>query len=369
MKTNLLTLLALLSVITTQNAFSYNEIIRPYHSVRAAGMGDVRYTTGLFEENFYANPARATENPENLFQLPKISAEVGTNTLGTISDITKSGSGLSGFAKDVGKPVSQRFQLVFPGFYKKNFWTDKWTMGIGMLISEQFVVGVHQNATIDPMLLVSAGPAITVARRLLEEDRLSIGATLHAEYRLSSNSGFAMKDFLTGTSLSDSIHGGSGLGFNLDLGTTFRPHWTFLDFQYEVGAALNNVMGGYGKQFSISRASSFKKDPIGTPHTFNFGCSAIRKTLPGFDSYSLAVEFTDIGNQNGSFYKTLHIGTEEKWKAFAVRLGLNQGYFTAGAGMNLGFFDLNLATYGEELGMNAGTIQDRRYAAEFGFQI
>ena len=68
-------------------------------------------------------------------------------------------------------------------------------------------------------------------------------------------------------------------------------------------------------------------------------------------------------------YKTIHIGTEEKWRALAARLGLNQGYFTAGVGLDIGFFDLNLATYGEELGMNAGTIEDRRYALELGFKI
>ena len=360
----------LLPLFITTQAYAYDPIIRTFHSVRAAGMGDVRYTTGEFEENLYANPARSTENPENLFQLPKISVEAGSNTFGEISKLTNSGSkGLSGFSDMVGKPVSDRIQLVFPGFYKRHFWDDHWTMGIAMVVSQQTVAGVSQNATIDPTTVISAGPSLNIARRLLEEDRLSIGATIHAEYRASSGSVFGVRDFLSGTNIADELRGGSGLGFNLDLGTTFRPHWTFLGCEYEVGAAINNVLGGYGKDYKTARISGWKKDPVGSPRSYNFGASAKRTDLPVFDSYALAVEFTDIGNQNGSMYKTIHIGTEEKWRALAARLGLNQGYFTAGVGLDIGFFDLNLATYGEELGMNAGTIEDRRYALELGFKI
>ena len=96
----------------------------------------------------------------------------------------------------------------------------------------------------------------------------------------------------------------------------------------------------------------------------------MKKDLPAFDSYLIALEFTDIGNNDkASIYKTVHFGTEERWKFIALRAGINQGYFTGGFGFDLKFLELNFATYGEELGLNPGVIEDRRYAAEIGIKI
>ena len=357
-----------LSIFDFSNAFALSPIIRSFYSVRAAGMGDVRYTTGLFEENFYANPARAIWNPEDRFQLPQFSFETTSQTLSSVSALTKSNSGLSGFADSVGKPVSAHFQLVFPGYYKQNFITDDWTLAAGMIMGAQSIAEVSNSGVIDPTTVINAGPAITLARRFLEEDRLGVGLTAHAEFRATSGSSFSMLEFIKGTSISSILRGGSGVDFDFDLGTTFRPHWDLLDFRYEIGAAVNNILGGTAG--SMGRIGGWSKDPITTPRTYNLGISATHKALPVFDSYTFALECTDIGNNdNGSFYRLLHFGTEERLKNMAFRLGLNQGYFTAGFGLDLGFFDLNLATYGEELGLNPGTVEDRRYALEFGFQI
>jgi hypothetical protein len=53
----------------------------------------------------------------------------------------------------------------------------------------------------------------------------------------------------------------------------------------------------------------------------------------------------------------------------AFRLGLNQGYLSAGLGLDVHYFTLDLATYGEEMGLNAGSFQDRRYTFNFGLHI
>jgi hypothetical protein len=65
----------------------------------------------------------------------------------------------------------------------------------------------------------------------------------------------------------------------------------------------------------------------------------------------------------------VHIGAETHLKILALRAGINQGYFTAGFGLDLRFFTLDAATYAEELSLNPGGLSDRRYALQFGFQI
>lgn len=63
-----------------------------------------------------------------------------------------------------------------------------------------------------------------------------------------------------------------------------------------------------------------------------------------------------------------HYGAEAQlWKFLAVRAGMGQGYYTAGATVNLWVIRLDLATYGEELGAYGGQKEDRRYIARINF--
>ena len=50
----------------------------------------------------------------NRFQLPKISVEAGSATLGTLGDLLEGGDGLEVAADRVGEPFSARFQMIIP---------------------------------------------------------------------------------------------------------------------------------------------------------------------------------------------------------------------------------------------------------------
>jgi hypothetical protein len=69
--------------------------------------------------------------------------------------------------------------------------------------------------------------------------------------------------------------------------------------------------------------------------------------------------------------KKIHLGIEFALPLIDLRAGLNQGYYTAGVGLDLGILKLDAATYGVELGEYPGQMEDRRYMAqvtlEFGF--
>ncbi len=370
LKSLFLSFLALFTLLGS-NALAYDPIVRDFISVRALGMGNVRYTTGLYDENFFANPARATDNPDNQFQLPKITLQAGSATVGTASSLLRSGSnGLSAFKDDVGKPLSLGAQVVFPAYYNNAFITDNWALAIGVIYSAQAVPLVSQSGVVDTTTLTQAGPAFTLARRFLDEHRLSVGVTGHAEFRASSAPNYSVQQFIGGTQVSDALKGGSGIGYDFDVGTTFKPHWTLLGLDYQLAFAVNNVLNGQYNNLSNKPLTGWLGDPLQTHRAWNVGISASKNELLFFDSVVFAVESTDNGNNiDGSFYRTLHAGTEAVWSVFALRLGINQGYFAGGFGIDLGLLDLNIATYGEELGLNAGTFQDRRYAVELGFQL
>jgi hypothetical protein len=333
-------------------------------------MGDVRYTTGQYEENFFANPARSADNEGFLLQLPKLTLEMGSGTIGSIGTLVNSGSdGIGALSSVVGKPLYARFQLVPFAVHFRNFISNKWSFGAGMFLSAQTISVLSQSGQIDPTTAISGGPAFNLSRRLLEEDRLVIGMNMRTEARASSKSQFSIQEFLSGTNVNQAVKGGSGFGFDFDLGATFRPHWKTGEFDYQLGFAINNLLGGQYKNLGKA-ISTWTDDPYATPTTLNLGISATRKGLWHFDHLILALESTDIGNnKDGSFYRTLHMGAEAKWKILKIRSGLNQGYLTGGLGIDLVVFSLNFATYGEELGLNPGVFQDRRYALDLGFKI
>ena len=55
---------AVLSLTLATPSSALEQIIRPYQSIRSAGMGGVKITTGEYEENFWGNPARVAFNPK-----------------------------------------------------------------------------------------------------------------------------------------------------------------------------------------------------------------------------------------------------------------------------------------------------------------
>ena len=52
-----------------------------------------------------------------------------------------------------------------------------------------------------------------------------------------------------------------------------------------------------------------------------------------------------------------------------ARAGLNQGYYTLGVGADLGFLRVDAATYGVELGVYPGQLEDRRYILQISTKL
>jgi len=69
--------------------------------------------------------------------------------------------------------------------------------------------------------------------------------------------------------------------------------------------------------------------------------------------------FTDVDPEfPRSFWTRIHLGTEMTFlRFFDLRFGINQGYFTAGAGLDLSFLEIHFAMYSEEYGRYPGDQQ------------
>lgn len=84
-----------------------------------------------------------------------------------------------------------------------------------------------------------------------------------------------------------------------------------------------------------------------------------------------AVDYRYLNSSNIQIGKQLHAGLEIEMPLFSVRGGFNQGYYTAGASIDVWILRIDAATYGVELGEYPGQQEDRRYvfqiSTDFGF--
>lgn len=345
-------------------AHALDQIIRPYLSARSAGMGGVRYSTGLYDENFFSNPARVVENPEKRITVFDLLGEVNTDLVSNYRTYKKgTGDTVTKAARTAGTNNHARIQSGFPAVYFPYFLGSKYSVAAGLFVNGQVDLALRKSYSIDPDIILDAGPAITVGRLFLNDQSLALGATLHWTYRLSSRADFGLADIIKGASLKPSESGGEGAHTELDLGSQYRLPWQPLKyFELKSTLAVNNLFGGYYSNSSIDMVSKIRLAPRQQPRSFSIGVSAERQGWWRFGKTILAIESSDMGNNaNGSFYRTLHIGAETEWKFLKPRLGFFQGYFSAGLGTKLSIFEIDFATYGEEAGLNAGVFQDRRY--------
>ncbi|WP_413290213.1 hypothetical protein [Bdellovibrio sp. HCB337] len=82
------------------------------------------------------------------------------------------------------------------------------------------------------------------------------------------------------------------------------------------------------------------------------------------------LDVRDIGHPLFSVRKGLHVGFEFDWTVASwwkghYNVGLNQGYFTAGLGAQLTWFNLDLVTYAEDVGPYGHPVESRTYMARF----
>ena len=361
--------LATTALVLAPSAFALEQITRPFQTTRTMSMGGTKITTGLYDENFYGNPARAIANPKWKLQILDIYAQANKSTFNTLNSLVGGGgaadvvSNLSSTAGEVNhvRLNTSIVNLHLPG--------EVWAMSFGLQSSIQADVDLRRSFQIDPLVVADVGAHATVARRLLEEKTLAVGATVHGAMRVSSKAGFSLVDFVQGNSLSPTSSGASGGGVDFDLGATYKLPFQPLGFDLETGATITNVLGGKMNQFKPSIGNA-ALDPIPQNRTYGLGVSARMGELWKFTDFVFAIEASDIGNNtNGSFWRTIHLGSEAKWGIIGLRAGINQGYLAGGVAFDLKILQLEAGTWGEEYSLNPGGYENRVYGVRLGLNI
>ncbi len=366
-----LSLLASFASLTAAEARTFNNIIRPFQSARSSSMGGVRYSTGLYEENFFANPARMADSEKWRIDIINMMIELNSGSIKNVNKLAKSGDVISNLAETAGTNNHVRIQTIIPAYYSPRFIVNRNSFAVGLIQSTQADIGLRRSMSLEPNVFMDIGPAVTFARKFAVEDRVAVGITAHYMYRVATKDDFSTVDYIRGTGFKSVSDGaGEGTKIDFDLGARHNINWEPKGWELQSALAVNNVMGSKYKQ-GLDLISGTQPEPMKLPRSINAGLSARKSSIWGLGMTTLAFEVQDIGNnEGGSLFRLLHMGGEIALKdTIFLRAGINQGYACLGVGFDLPVLKLDFSTYGEEMSLNAGGQEDRRYAMRLGFSL
>ena len=150
-----------------------------------------------------------------------------------------------------------------------------------------------------------------------------------------------------------------GVGFGLDLGTNFSIPLPMVE------VVVSGVWRDVGD--TQYRSGPGIRRPPHDRQEMALGLGALID-LP-LISVRPAMDFRYLNQPEMQFVQKINMGVEVALPIFEFRAGFHQGYYSLGFGSNLGIVRVDLATYGVELGAYPGQKEDRRYMAQFSFEL
>lgn len=255
------------------------------------------------------------------------------------------------------------------------------------------VAVIPMDMTIDLVVHNTVGPSIDVRSYFDTTVAYGYGADIKGvEGRLSwgatgkfINRGFASKQVLPLDLAADSNvikkeDLQEGYTIDADLGllyTPFLPSDGLLSYfrlaRPTFGAVLRNVADlGFGRSLKL-----LNKEATAAPErmyrVLDVGTKFEYPNLWIFSGRG-ALDIRDIGHPNFSLKKGFHLGFEFDWRVAswwkgAYRIGVSQSYPTLGFSALFTYFNLDLVTYGEDVGTYDSPRENRMYMAKLNIDI
>jgi hypothetical protein len=234
-------------------------------------------------------------------------------------------------------------------------------------------IAVHQQ--IGPMLNVNAYLDSTLAygyardvKGVGKNSRLSLGATVKAIHRVNVSEAISAGELASDTDVLDTSSANEGLTIDADIGVLYTPRVKTRAIVKPTFAFVARNILDYGFTTNFHFIDKNTGEPPKLQRRFDFGT---KLDLPNFWKFEpkVAADIKDVGHKNWTWVKGSHIGAELYWKMYNWwkghwAFGLNQGYWTAGLGARMAIFQLDIATFGEEVGTTDAKKESRRYMLE-----
>ncbi len=324
-----------------------NQIFETYYSARAAGMGNAFSAIVDDSTALMYNPA-GLDKIRNL-HFTAMGLNLGVDNTNIASIVTS----LNG----------NNYATVIQQYYGQNLWA---TINNQFAISTRdFAFGGYSSLVADFDLNNPAYPNATIhldedialntgfAVGLLPDDILRFGVVGKRITRYGGDTTVTPSTLATLsssqiTNLINSIGTGYGIDAGMIMEIPVASHPEFSVVWHDIGQTAFSLQSGTNQLVPID-------NNIVAGFSMNFGT----------DDYYIrpAFDFSHINLYEEAMGKKFHAGVEVGFSLISLRVGLNQGYLTYGAGIKYKAFSFDAAIYGEELDTNPGQLEDTRYLA------
>lgn len=340
-------LISILTLFFATSVANGAVILESFISTRAAGMGNAYVSVVDNHDALFYNPAALDKI--HGFHFHVFDFQMGTDTINITPMINDFSS--SDLSTSLGNYFGQRFwmglanvtSITMQGFGIGVFGN----INLGFLLSNP----AFPNLNVD--MLADTGIAAGFGFSLVPSGLLRLGFVGKWVLRAGRTLPFGPSTIAElNNEFVNELRNNVGSGYGMDtalmieLPTGFRP--TFSAVWQNVGQV----------RFGNSTSSNI-------PYLENNLTGGFALTIPALVmDIRPAFDVRNITMWSEQITKKLHFGIEFDLPIIDIRGGFNQGYYTLGLGVNLGFIDVQLATYGVEMGAYAGQKEDRRYVLE-----
>lgn len=343
-------------LLTLRGELSFAQALsETWMSVRAMGMGNAYTAVVDDSDSLFYNPAGLARISG--FHWTVFDVHAGINGIETVNEIQK-----------LTTATSDNLAENIKSLYGKQIWLGGG--GKSVLTLPGFAAGYYASANGEVYMANPANP--TLNTNYFFDYGIAVGGAFDFIPEIFKVGVVARRLNRTGTTLplgpavlaeldTTALEGefkrrGTGYGFDFGAVITIPgPVSPTLSFVYkDIGGVAFTHEEGIGAPPSIESemiiGAAFKID---TP---------IITITP-------SVDYKHANRSDLQLGKKLHAGVEIDLPLIDLRAGLNQGYYTLGAGLSLGIIRFDVATYGVELGAYPGQHEDRRYVAQVTFEL
>lgn len=337
-----------------------------YRSIRALSMGNSSVAVANDETSLLLNPAGLGKlrNFYGTILDPELELSDKTVNMYNANPFSSPWVLSEAMASAVAVPGDYfhfRGQL-FPSFVARNF-------GIGIL--QKYEVDVLYDATTtqtNTFYRDDLGLILGYNLRLLD-GRVKIGFNGRLVSRIEVNeTALDTTQPMDLSSLGTAGFAKEGVGFGADVGILLAAPWKMIP---TIGAVLRDAGGTNFSMSSGQRLSQAAERPTKVEQDLDVGISLFPIHTNNVRSV-WTIEYKGLLTAQNETDKTklMHAGFEVNLgDLFFLRGGYNQRYWTAGLELASERFQIQLASYGEEVGTSAASLEDRRYLLKLAFRF
>lgn len=339
------------ALLSQSRASGYQDL---YTSVRALGMGNAYTAVASELDALWYNPAGLARNKG--LRLTVFDLQMGSNGLKVYEkyqEYGNSGDNLATFLNSL---------------YGENMWAHA-HFRTGLTLP-YFGVGLFGAGDLEALLDNPAYPSFELEATAdygfmtgmavpLVPEMVALGFNLRRTTRLGSRVPLepSIMANLNTQNIEDELKR-EGIGYGIDMGLN-------VTFPTAVKPTISLVWKNMGvtsfKHVRGPGAPAAEQDEVVLGFGLDIGSKKYSIT-PAFDIRHVNRGNMHIGNK-------LNMGFEVSLPVLDLRAGFHQGYYTLGASTDLGFFRVDAATYGVELGTYPGQLEDRRYVVQATFEL